>query len=442
MKKSKKIGLGLLGLVVVLLVLPFLIPMDTYLRQAESVASDALGAPVTITKANLFILPTPRVSVSGITVGKNVDVAINKLVVVPTLATLFSKQRVIDLNLDQVVLKQSALTIYDHLAKAKKDDTPSPVALRNLNLEGLSLDWPDMKLPLINAYIALKDGALDSAKINSVDGKLSALLTPENHGHHIVLNIKRWILPMKTKLEVDSGEFDMMLKGSQLNVSSFNMSLYGGAVKGNALLTWAKAWQTSGELNVKHLSLKEPSSMVSPRTYMSGSLDAKGRFSSKAKDAEGLADHLLANFDFTVNQGVLHGLDLIKAASLLVKQDATGGQTQFDRFTGKLGVVGKQYKLSDLDISSGLISANGYVTITPKDELDGMVDVAVKKSVGLVAVPLVVTGTVNQPLVYPSKAAIAGAAVGTAVLGPGVGTSLGIKASKGLDKIKGLFGGD
>jgi hypothetical protein len=60
----------------------------------------------------------------------------------------------------------------------------------------------------------------------------------------------------------------------------------------------------------------------------------------------------------------------------------------------------------------------------------------------LVAVPLVVTGTVNQPLVYPSKAAIAGAALGTAVLGPGVGTSLGIKASKGLDKIKGLFGGD
>jgi hypothetical protein len=132
----------------------------------------------------------------------------------------------------------------------------------------------------------------------------------------------------------------------------------------------------------------------------------------------------------------------VKAASLLVKQDATGGQTQFDKFSGKLGIVGKQYKLSNLDISSGLLSAKGHVTVTPKDELDGMIDVAVKKSVGLVEVPLVVAGTTASPLVYPSKAAIAGAAVGTAILGPGVGTSLGIKASKGLDKIKDLFGGD
>jgi hypothetical protein len=55
---------------------------------------------------------------------------------------------------------------------------------------------------------------------------------------------------------------------------------------------------------------------------------------------------------------------------------------------------------------------------------------------------LVVSGSIDHPIVYPSKAAIAGAAVGTAILGPGVGTSLGIKASKGLDALKeGLFGG-
>ncbi|HAJ72183.1 MAG TPA: AsmA family protein, partial [Methylophilaceae bacterium] len=56
--------------------------------------------------------------------------------------------------------------------------------------------------------------------------------------------------------------------------------------------------------------------------------------------------------------------------------------------------------------------------------------------------PLNVSGTLDHPVVLPSNAALAGAAVGTAVLGPGVGTSLGIKASKGLDKLKGLFGGD
>lgn len=442
MKKSKKIGLGLLGLVVGLLVLPLLIPMETYLRKAESVASEALGAPVTISSANLFFLPTPRVSVSGVAIGKNLDVAINKLVLVPTLNTLFSDQRVIDVQLDQVVVKQSALKIYERLSKAKKEKSPSPVVLRKLSIEGLSLDWSDTKLPVTNVYVALKEGALDSAKIDSVDGKITALLTPTGSGHHILLKVKRWELPTKTKLMVDSGEFDMMLKGSQLNVTQFNIGMYGGAITGNALLTWAKSWQASGKLNVKHLSLEAPSRLVSSNTYLSGSLDSSGSFSAKAKDAGQLADHLIANFQFTVKQGVLHGLDLVKAASLLIKQDATGGQTQFDRFSGKLGVVGKQYKLSQLDVSSGLLSANGHVTISPKEELDGMVDVAVKQSVGLVAVPLVVSGSIDHPIVYPSKAAIAGAAVGTAILGPGVGTSLGIKASKGLDALKeGLFGG-
>jgi len=59
-----------------------------------------------------------------------------------------------------------------------------------------------------------------------------------------------------------------------------------------------------------------------------------------------------------------------------------------------------------------------------------------------VAIPVEVSGTVASPLVYPSKAAIAGAVAGTTLLGPGVGTSLGIKAGGAVDKIKGLFGGD
>ena len=81
--------------------------------------------------------------------------------------------------------------------------------------------------------------------------------------------------------------------------------------------------------------------------------------------------------------------------------------------------------------------------VTSGKKLDGLVEVELKKSVGLVAVPLSISGSVESPMVLPSKAAMAGAAVGTAVLGPGVGTSLGIKASKGLDKLKkGLFGDD
>ena len=444
MKNMKKLGLVLLGFLTLLFVLPFLIPMSTYLEQAEKEVSDVLGAPVGLKKARLSFLPTPHVSVSDVVIGKGPAATAAELIITPTLGTLFSDQRIIDVQLKNVVLKKSALAVYDKLThQNKKDKAPSPVALRNLSVKHLRLNFSDTKLPVSDVYITLKNNNLDSAKVNTVDGKIKATLIPDGAEHHILLKINRWEMPTETKLMINAGEFDMRLKGSQLDITHYTMSLYDGEATGKATLSWSKAWQVNGDLTVKHLSLNKPSRLISPSTYMSGHLDGDGRFSSSAADAGQLADHLRADFKFTVNNGVLHGLDLIKAASLLVKQDAGGGETQFDQFSGKLRLAGRQYKLSNLDIRSGLLAANGHVKVTSGKKLDGLVEVELKKSVGLVAVPLSISGSVESPMVLPSKAAMAGAAVGTAVLGPGVGTSLGIKASKGLDKLKkGLFGDD
>jgi CRISPR/Cas system-associated protein Cas5 (RAMP superfamily) len=62
-----------------------------------------------------------------------------------------------------------------------------------------------------------------------------------------------------------------------------------------------------------------------------------------------------------------------------------------------------------------------------------------KNSASLAAIPLIVAGTVDSPLIYPSKSAIAGAVAGTAILGPGVGTTLGMKAGSALNRIKESF---
>jgi hypothetical protein len=51
--------------------------------------------------------------------------------------------------------------------------------------------------------------------------------------------------------------------------------------------------------------------------------------------------------------------------------------------------------------------------------------------------PLVVSGTVRSPVLYPSGSVLAGAAVGTALLGPGLGTALGIKIGNMLHKLFG-----
>lgn len=442
MKKYKKIILSVLAIFVVLIIVPFFIPMDTYLNKAEKMASESLGVPVTIKKAQLSFLPTPRINADAIVVGEHSDVTISHLSIIPGLLTIFSEQRVIDVKLSNVTIKKAALAIFGVLSQSSGNPSSSPVLIERLSINKLILDFPGTALPVTNVAITLNKNTMTAATISAVDGSLSAVATPKKGAQHISLKLKRFKLPTEMPLVLSTGEFDLWLKGSELDIPNFRVGLYGGIISGDAKLSWVNVWRTSGKFSIESISLKEPSRNANPNTYMTGFLSGNGTFSAAAKEASHLADAIQLKLPFTVKNGVLHGLDLVKAASLVLKQDNADGQTQFDAFSGQLNMRGSRYQLSNLKVSSGLLTAEGHVTISPSNALDGEVDVALKKSVGLVEVPLVVTGSLENPMVLPSKSALAGAVAGTAVLGPGVGTSLGIKASKSINKLKQLFGAD
>jgi uncharacterized protein involved in outer membrane biogenesis len=446
-KKYKKIFIGAAVVIGLLLILPFLIPMQTYLHQAENIASEKLGVPVTIHSGHLFLLPSPRVTASDIVVGRNQELKVESLVVIPTISSLFSATKIIDLNISKPVMKKAALDFISALtAKKSERSEAAVVSIRHIKIDDLQLVWPNAKYPAMNAEVTLTgNNKLETALVETLDGKLRANVKPNGDEQLIVVNAISWTLPVGLPLLIDKAKLEMHLKGSKLSIPKIDIALYGGKLTGDAILSWPENkgkvnWKTSGNLSVDNISVQQPSSMLSKAVYLSGNLFGKGNFSSSAKEAGHLSDHLQTNFQFKVNNGVLHGLDLVKVASLLIKQSQGGGETQFDEFSGTLNSAGKQYHLRDIKISSGLLSAKGQVKVKPNKALDGTVVVDVKNSMGLTAIPLEVSGTVDHPMVLPSKAAIAGAVAGTAILGPGVGTSLGIKAGGALDKLKGLFG--
>ena len=447
MKNSKKILIGVTIIVSLLIILPFLIPMQTYLHQAEKIASEKLGQPVSISSVHLFFLPSPRVIADDIVVGKNQELKVESLMVTPTIGSLFSATKIIDLTISKPLLKKAALDFISALTVKKSESTEAAaVNIRHIKIDELNLVWPDARYPAMNAEATLtSDNKLESAKLETLDGKLRVKVTPNGDEQLIVVTANKWTMPVGLPLLIDNAELEMYLKGSKLNIPKIDIALYGGKLTGDAVLNWEENkgkpnWKTSGNLNVNNLSVKQPSSMVSKAVYLSGNLFGKGNFSATAKEAGKLLDNLQTNFQFKVSNGVLHGLDLVKIASLLIKQKQGGGETQFDEFSGVLNSSGKLYHLRDIKISSGLLSAKGQVKVKPNKALDGAVVVDVKNSMGLTAIPLEVSGTVSNPVVLPSKAAIAGAIAGTAILGPGVGTSLGIRAGGAVDKLKGLFG--
>lgn len=447
MKNSKKALIFIAIIVGLLLILPFLISMQTYLREVEKVASEKLGVPVTIDSAHLFLLPSPRVIASDIVVGKNQEIKLDSLVMSPTIGSLLSSTKIIDLNMSKPVIDKAALEIVSALTAQKSENgEPAAINIRHIKIDDLQVVWPGMRIPVMHIEATLTDNKLESATLQTDDGKLEAIVTPNGDEHSIVVNADKWSLPIGLPLLIDAAKLDMQLKADRLIIPKIDIALYRGKIVGNAVLSWQENkgkvnWKTSGKLSINNLSVKEPSSMLSKKVYLSGTLFSDGNFSATAKEAAQLAERLQANFKFKVNNGVLHGLDLVKVASLLIRQSESGEKTQFDAFSGLLNVSGKQYHLKNLNISSGLLAGSGQVKVKPNKQLDGVMDVEVKNSVGLAAIPLNVSGTVSNPVVLPSKAALAGAAAGTAILGPGVGTGLGIKAAGALDSVKDLFGG-
>lgn len=441
MIKSKKILIWLASLISLLIILPFLIPVQTYLNEAERVASDKLGVPVTIASGRWMLLPSPRVAIDDISVGKFQEIKVTQIVLIPSLSSLFSSTKVLDLKVSKPIIKRAAVALLSTLfSKPQKVASVSAINIHNLKVDGLQLDWPDIQLPLINLDANFTNAnVLMSATINVADETLKADITPKGEDYLILMTVKKWMSPVGLPILIDSAKFAMRFSGSRLDIPDIDVALYGGKLTGNAVVSWEKNWHVSGRLNLHNLSVQEPSRLISKTIYLRGRLFSSGSFSSSAKEAARLTNNIQADFKFNVDRGVFHGLDLVKVASLLVKQGHSGGETAFDELSGLLNVVGKQYSLRNLKISSGLLTGTGQVKINANQTLDGNAEMTVKHSVSLVAIPLNISGTLSHPVVLPSKSALAGALAGTAILGPGLGTSLGVKAGGAIDKFKGLF---
>ena len=424
-----------------LIVIPFMIPTDTYIRQIEQGVSEKLGVPVKVRGLHLALLPSPRANIRDVVIGRDAEIQIERISAVLDMSTLFDHVKVISrLEFRRPVVKQAALEILGALAgEENSPEAAASVAVRRIVLKKAQLEWEGLTLPLLDADVAMsEDGRLQQAAIASEDNKLSIKASPKGAGYAARLQAQQWTPPAGPALLFDTLVADIDYAGQAVEVNNIDATLYRGRLQGSARLDWSKGWRLAGKIKTDAIELGDASKLFTRTVKVSGRVSGSGTFSSSAKEAGQLRDQLVLDYKFNVADGVLYGMDLIKAATLLVRQGETGGETRFDVLSGTLHTSGKQIDLRQLRATSGLLAAQGNVRITPERKLAGKVDAELKQGVALVTVPLEISGTLDQPLVMPTKAALAGAIAGTAVLGP-LGTSLGAKAGSALDK---LFGGN
>ena len=439
--RLKNIVLVVGSLLALLLLIPWLIPTASYLQQAERIASEKMGQPVTIGSLKPALLPTPRINVNDVTIGKDQDVSVKSVAVILDISSLFSAQKVLSsVDFVHLKVKQSAIGF---LSAMPSSSGPPAVMVRKINVKYLQLILDSQaKLPDMDVNVMLGDGNKPvSARLVSSDDKLHIDAVSGTAGIEIVLDAKQWVAPVGPPVNFDSLLAKMVLQGSQLKVSSLEAGLYHGTLSARAFADWSKIMSLEGQFETKNIEVAEASQLFSKKPLLSGRLSGHGTFKTDRRAKAALVDQLSTSCTFNIEQGVLHGVDLAKAATLLLRDSEQSGETQFDELKGVLYTSGKQLELKALSIISGLLSANGGVKVSPAKQLSGVIEVELKKGIAMVSVPLEVSGTVEDPSIQPTKATLAGAAVGTGMLGPGIGTALGVKAVTGMEKLKNMFGG-
>ena len=445
MKWLKWIGVVLGVIVLILAAVPFFISLDDYIPRIEQEISARLKEPVKIGSLKASGLPLPHVTVGGVTVGKTEDIKVGKVTVTPDLFSLLGSTKIIkSIEIDGLVLTQKAIDKIPAWTKtdAKPGAPAQPPAVR---VESIKLDDAVVKLQKatfgpFDAKLSLTgDGNLESASIVNRDGKLKAVIKPERSNYLIDVSAKGWKPPLGPAIHFD----ELVIKGvatlKDANLSDIRAKLYGGTVAGKATVGWAKGIQLKGNAAVNQVEIKPVLQALGRPATLSGKLTAKPIFSASASRPDQLANALRLETPFDVQNGILHGTDIKKAATSLISRDGgKGGETRFDKLSGHLAMNRGTRRLTQLNVVSGSLAADGNVTISPKDELTGRINANIKAaSVSAATVPLNVSGTVDSPLLYPTGGTMAGAAAGTAILGPGLGTSVGAKVGQWTE---GLFG--
>ncbi len=442
--KWLKVGGLLLGTLVLLLALaPLFISLNDYVLVVESQVSSKLGEPVKISGLRAGGLPLPHVVVDGIRIGKTGSITAAHVTITPDLWSLLGPTKVIrSIRIEQLVLTQKAIDKIPSWAKAEpvpagRPAPPPVVRVKSVLLDNATVMLKKTPFGPFHASVTLNDdNSLDVASIVSADGKLKGLVKPEGSRYRVEAQATDWILPIGPAIHFN----EIAVKGfATAKNASFPLvrgKAYGGTVNGETTYSWQKGAHLRGRARITGVELRALLRALGKPPRMSGRLSATPVFYSNAARGRELLETLHLESPFDVQDGVLQGVDVEQAATSLFRDKDQAAETRFDQLSGHLVFDRGTRRFTQLKIASGALSADGKVTISPEDDLSGRINTSIESS-KLASMPLNVSGTVDAPVLLPTAAVAAGAAVGTAILGP-AGTAIGTAIGSKLDQ---LFGG-
>ncbi|HEY5896896.1 MAG TPA: hypothetical protein VIV54_04975 [Burkholderiales bacterium] len=381
---GKTIGIGLVALLVIGVGVAHVMPLGT--ADYERAASEALGRPVKIGSAKLWLFTGLAVRMKDVRVG---DAKIAHVSAAPSVGSLFGEKKEFSrLELDGLTLPQAVLA----------DALFAPVRADNFRVErivvkNLELPGPATLPKALQADVLLDaKGAMRSATVRGPDG-LVAKLAPKDDGVDVDVVAVGFTLPIAPQVTLSNFVLKAMATPRGMAISDWGGSIYSGAISGTANIRWGSTWSVDGVFTVRNIN----AAVLAPALLSAGTGEGTAKFSMNAPDPSGLVAASRLDGNFTVVKGTLGSFDLARAIQTNGKQ--AGGTTQFTEMNGQ-GVYDRgAVALRNITIGAGALNAGASADIAQNGALSGRIVADVRTAARTLSATLLLGGTVKDPQV-------------------------------------------
>ena len=411
-----------------LVVLPMAIPADSLRHSIQQALGERLGEPMRVERLRFTILPRIQLVAEGLATASG-RLRVQRVEAAPVIRSLWS-DRVI---LNEVVLEGLHLepAILGPILGGDIGTGPQGVTIRRVRVSEARVLVGKLTFEGVDADIALRaDGRPRRIYVTMEDGRVGLEVLPTASGAlQLALKARDWRLLWEPRILVDEVQATAILEQRRLEAWNVQTKVGKGSAFGFVSLRWEPRWSLTGEFSLRAIPLGRLQVDARQPPLLEGLLDATPRFAARARHPEQLLARLELASDFSVRNVLVRRVDLPAAGGIKKNVSRKTGETRFEQVSGHVAMTRGRFAFTDLRARAGALMATGQVSVAPDRSLSGRIDAHLANSGGLLTVPLRVSGTLDDPRVHPTAAALAGAAVGSAIL-PGVGTALGAKAGQ------------
>ncbi len=239
----------------------------------------------------------------------------------------------------------------------------------------------------------------------------------------------------------DALSSDLALSPDKLESRNTEISAYGGRITGTSTLSWNSGWRYQAEIKARDIDSAALLQNILDEKFISGNLNGQAAIALAGPDFSSMLDDTDIEGRFRFNDGIFFKADLERAGNKLARQEVISGQTAFQEFKGKIRLVDGSTLLDDIRLTSSALQVRGTIKVDPQKQIHGQLTLGIRKTAQLTSIPVIVSGTTLEPHLRPSNSVLLGGVVGTTLLGPGIGTAVGIKVGESLGKMLSAIGG-